>query len=230
VTPGAVLLVAKAPVAGLAKTRLAATIGADAAADIASAALLDTLEAATASGAGTLVAFTGDVARAARRSEVEAALSAATVFDQRGDGLGARLAAAHADAHELVGAPVLQVGMDTPQLTGALLADALDAARTHDAVLGPASDGGWWGLAVVDPALAAVLAEVPMSTDETGALTREALAGAGATVHLLPALRDVDTWADAVAVAALRPAGRFATAVARAGGPIRVTDGDESPR
>jgi len=61
VTPGAVLVVAKAPVPGLAKTRLAATIGAEAAADVAAAALLDTLEAATASGAGTLVALTGDV-------------------------------------------------------------------------------------------------------------------------------------------------------------------------
>ncbi len=229
-TPGTVLVVAKAPVPGLAKTRLAATIGADAAADVAAAALLDTLEAATASGAGTLVALTGEVGLAARRDQVEAALRATTVFAQRGDGLGARLAAAHADAHDLVGAPVLQVGMDTPQLTGALLAEALDAARTHHAVLGPAHDGGWWGLAVADPAHAGVLADVSMSRAETGALTRDALVRAGATVHLLPTLRDVDTWDDAVAVAADRPSGRFATAVARAGGPIRGTDGDEPPR
>ena len=70
-----------------------------------------------------------------------------------------------------------------------------------------------------------------MSTDETGALTREALVRAGASVHLLPALRDVDTWDDAVEVAAARPSGRFAARrVARAGGPIRTTDGDEPPR
>ncbi len=221
-------MVAKAPVPGLAKTRLAATIGAEAAADVAAAALLDTLDAAAASGATTVVAFTGEVARAARRADVELALGTCRVVAQRGDGLGQRLAAAHADAHDLVGAPVVQVGMDTPQLTGDLLAEGIAAARTHDAVLGPASDGGWWCLAVADPAFAAVLVHVPMSTGDTGALTHDALVRTGAAVHLLAPLRDVDTWDDAVAVAAERPQGRFAAAVASAGRPIRGGSGDES--
>jgi len=213
VSAGVVLVVAKAPVPGLAKTRLAATSGADAAADIAAAALLDTLDAAAASGAATVVAFTGDLRDAARRADVQAALDVVACFAQRGAGLGRRLAAAHADAHHLAGAPVFQVGMDTPQLTGALLADAVAAARTHDAVLGPAPDGGWWGLAVADPGLAAVLADVRMSTGHTGAHTQDALVRAGVAVHLLPELRDVDTWDDAVAVAAQCPGSRFAAAV-----------------
>jgi uncharacterized protein len=233
---GTVLVVAKSPVPGLAKTRLAATVGPVAAADIAAAALLDTLDAARGSGGAVVVALTGDLRRAARRSAVEAALAGVTVIDQSGDGLGARLAHAHAAAHDRAvarsgsadtPAVVFQIGMDTPQVTPRLLAEALAAAAEHDAVLGPADDGGWWGLAVADARLAAVLTGVPMSTGRTYALTRAALESAGAAVHVLPVLRDVDDWADARAVAG-HGGGRFATAVARTG-PIHAGSGVEPP-
>ncbi len=65
-------------------------------------------------------------------------------------------------------------------------------------------------------ALARVLVDVPMSTDETGTLTQQALTAAGARVHLLPERADVDTWADAQAVAQLAPGTAFAAAVASA--------------
>ncbi len=78
---------------------------------------------------------------------------------------------------------------------------------------GPAADGGFWalGLAVPDPAL---LRGVPMSVPETGRVQRERLLAAGLTVRDLPVLRDVDTAADAAAVAALVPGTRFARALA----------------
>jgi len=215
---GAVLVVAKAPVQGLAKTRLAAHVGAEAAADIAACALLDVLAAVRASGARLLVAMTGDLAEAARPAELASALKGADVFAQRGDGFADRLAAAHADARALVAttAPILQVGMDTPQLTASLLAESLQAAAGCDAVLGPAEDGGWWGLGVRDAGWAEALRDVAMSQADTGALTAAALARVGAEVTLLPPLRDVDTWADAQEVARLAPGSRFAASVARA--------------
>ena len=219
-TGGIVLVVAKSPVPGLAKTRLAATIGPGAAADLAAAALLDTVDAAQASGARVVVAVTGDLVLAARHDEVRTALRRVTVLEQRGDGLAERLGNAHADAHALAGRgstggpAVFQVGMDTPQVTAGMLVDALAAARSYDAVLGPANDGGWWGLAVTRPGLADVLAHVAMSTPSTGRLTRAALEATGAGVRILPPLRDVDEWPDAVAVASQAPAGRFAAAVA----------------
>ena len=207
-TAPTVLVVAKAPVPGLAKTRIASTVGDDVAADLAAAALLDTLATATAVGWPVVVAMTGDLDRAARADEIRAALEPLTVVPQRGDGLAERLANAHADAGATDG--VVQVGMDTPQL---LVADYLDAGRMVELgsiVVGPATDGGWWLLGLPDPALAQRLVDVPMSTDQTGAKTVEALGGDVISLRTLP---DMDTWDDAVAIAADVPISRLADAV-----------------
>ncbi|HYY12456.1 MAG TPA: DUF2064 domain-containing protein, partial [Kineosporiaceae bacterium] len=121
-----------------------------------------------------------------------------------------------AAAFELADGPALLVGMDTPQLTPALLTLPGEGA---DAWLGPAEDGGWWALALREPRRDArrVLAGVRMSTPETGSEQRRSLLAAGLRVADLPVLRDVDEPADALAVAALVPGRRFARAVARAG-------------
>lgn len=224
----AILVIAKAPEPGKAKTRLASSAGDAAAADIAAASLLDTLEAAgDVAGGRTFVGWTGELGNAARADEVAAALAGVTVFQQRGDGLGERLAAAHYDvAAAMPGAPVLQIGMDTPQVTGALLETALarlargPAQRLPDAVLGPAEDGGWWGLGLRDPRNAEALRNVPMSRPDTGEHTRSALLGRGLSVVPLPALADVDTIDDAHQVAALAPHTRFAAALSDVPAPV----------
>jgi rSAM/selenodomain-associated transferase 1 len=207
------LVMAKAPVAGLVKTRLCPPCTPQEAARIAAAALADTLDAACAAPAErrTLV-VDGDYP----------APDGWAILRQRGSGLAQRLAHAFADAAP-AGMPVLLIGMDTPQLTPDQLAAAatvLSVARRRpaiDAVLGPAADGGWWTLGLRDPARATVLREVPMSTSDTGARTVAALRGRGLRVGFLPGLRDVDTIEDALAVAPLCPPGsRFAAAVPRA--------------
>jgi glycosyltransferase A (GT-A) superfamily protein (DUF2064 family) len=65
-------------------------------------------------------------------------------------------------------------------------------------------------LALRDPGHARVLAGVPMSTPTTYDETRAALAGLGLRVGTAAVLRDVDTVADAAAVARLAPGSRFA--------------------
>jgi len=218
----AFVVLAKAPEPGRVKTRLCPPLTSAQAADLAAAALLDSIAAAVAaadavSGGRPVVVLTGSMERAARRIALDVALRDVAVLPQRGDGLGERIAAAHVDAAALLLGPrrTLQIGMDTPQVGPDLLCDA-DATLTApgvDAVLGPAADGGWWALGLRRPADAALLATVPTSRDDTGERTLRALREGGLRVVLLTELSDVDTIGDVVVVAGDCPQTRFATAV-----------------
>ncbi|CAG7191262.1 DUF2064 domain-containing protein [Mycobacterium avium subsp. paratuberculosis] len=211
--PVTLLVVAKAPEPGRAKTRLAAAVGERAAAEIAAAALLDTLDAvAAAPVAARVVALTGDLDGA----EIRARLASFTVIAQRGNDFGARLANAHADAAD--GLPVLQIGMDTPQVTAELLAGCARRLLDAPAVLGLARDGGWWVLGVAAPVLADCLRAVPMSAADTGELTLKALRDNGIEVATVQTLVDVDVVGDVAVVRdACPPASRFARATRAAG-------------
>lgn len=202
------LIVAKVPVPGLAKTRIASTVGDSPAAELAAAALLDTLQTATAVGWPVVVALTGDLDDAACGSEIAEALSVVRVVDQRGNSLGERLAQAHLDAD--VGRGVVQVGMDSPQVTVDDYLAAGDAVCSGRPALGPAADGGWWLLGLPNSAEARCLEGVRMSQGDTCAQTEHALGG---DVVRLRLLRDMDTWDDALAIARDIPASRLAHTV-----------------
>ncbi len=214
-----VLVVAKAPVAGVAKTRLCPPLTHAAAADVAAASLLDTLQVASEAvgldRSRVVVSITGDLSSAARRDDVMTALDGCHVVDQRGSSFAERLVGAHQDAGALAkGSPVVQIGMDTPQVTATLLRSAAaQLSGPTGAVIGEAIDGGWWLLALADPSAAAALARVPMSRADTAHLTREALQSTGITVFAASRLSDVDTWQDAVAVSAEYPNLGFAASV-----------------
>jgi glycosyltransferase A (GT-A) superfamily protein (DUF2064 family) len=212
-------VVAKAPVPGLAKTRLAMDVGEEAAADIAAAALLDTLDAVAAAPVqARVVALTGDLDHARCSDEIRQCLADFTVVAQRGACFAERLANAHVDAAAAHGLPVVQIGMDTPQVTAELIAECAEALLIADAVLGIARDGGWWVLGVNDPGMADCLRNVPMSQHDTGALTLAALRDSGADVTLVAELADVDTVDDVDVVRrACRPGSRFARATRQAG-------------
>jgi hypothetical protein len=197
------IVMAKAPVPGRVKTRLCPPCTPEEAALVAEAALIDTLFAALSSSAERVVLALDGEPGPWLPPGVD-------VIRQRGAGFDERLVAAWCD----VGGPALQIGMDTPQVTPAhldLARAALDAPGA-DAVLGPAVDGGWWciGLRRADPA---VFRGIPMSRPDTGARQMARLRELGLRTATLPGLRDVDTIADARAVAELAPDTRFAAAV-----------------
>ncbi|MGH2803885.1 MAG: TIGR04282 family arsenosugar biosynthesis glycosyltransferase, partial [Thermoleophilaceae bacterium] len=154
VTPVALVVIAKAPAPGRTKTRLCPPCTPEQAATLAAAALGDTLAAVAAVPARRrLLALDG---------EPDGWLpSGFELHAQRGAGLGERLG----DALMAAGGPALVVGMDTPQLSPALLRLAARrlAAPGVDALLGPALDGGYWtiGLRHPDPA---AFDGVPMSS------------------------------------------------------------------
>ena len=186
-----VLVLAKEPLPGRAKTRLQAAFTPAETATLAAAALSDTLAAVRASRIRRRVlVFDGDPAG------WEDGLQ---VVQQRSGDLGQRLAAAFADVTTTGPSDrMLLIGMDTPQVTPELLESSWGSA---DAVLGLSEDGGFWaiGLRGVDPA--PVFADIEMSTERTGAAQLARLIDLGLAVALLPPLRDVDVPADAEGVA-----------------------------
>lgn len=208
-------MLAKAPEAGLVKTRLSPPASPVQAARLASAALLDTLDAVRATPGGQpVVALSGELATAERGEEITAALRDVPLIRQRGTSLGDRIANAHADTAELVPiTPSLQIGMDTPQIDPALLQSCSAHLTGTDAVLGPATDGGWWLLGLRNPLAASAIVAVPTSRADTGELTNLALRHQGLRIKLMPQLSDVDTLEEAVHVAHAGPAGQFAAAV-----------------
>lgn len=203
--PTTLLVIAKEPLPGLVKTRLTPPFTPAEAAQLAEAALSDTLRTALSLPARRRVLVLDGRPGPWLPPGIEVVAQCAGRLDER-------LAAAFGGCT----GPALLIGMDTPQITTADLTPALspDAWDGCDAWFGPADDGGFWalGLAAPDPEL---VRGVPMSTPETGAVQRRRLVDAGLTVRDLPPLRDVDTAADAAQVAAAAPHGRFASTLAR---------------
>jgi uncharacterized protein len=196
------IVLAKEPVPGRVKTRLCPPCTPAEAAGLAAAALADTLDAALASRARRVILALDGRPGPWCPPGVE-------VVGQGSGPLDRRLATAWAEA--ALG-PAVLIGMDTPQLTATDLDAALGALAVHDAVLGPASDGGWWAVGLRRPHPRA-FAGVPMSRADTGARQHERLTALGLRPASLPVRTDVDTWDDAVAVARAAPDGRFAAAV-----------------
>ena len=136
-----VLVMAKSPVAGRAKTRLCPPLSLAEAAAVAEAALADTLDAVARCGAGRrILALDGPPG--------DWIPPGFEIIAQRGASFVRRLAAAWSDA----AGPGLQIGMDTPQVTAGLLDRCLETAARPGATasLGRAADGGWWAIALAE--------------------------------------------------------------------------------
>ncbi len=198
-----VIVIAKAPRPGYVKTRLCPPCTPIEAADIARAALADTLLTVTSMPASTRVlALDGPPG-----SWIPDGFA---IVPQRGNGLDERLAHAFST---VTGAAIL-IGMDTPQISVERLTSASEALQIPavDAVLGLAADGGWWSIGLRH-ADARVFVGVPMSTDHTGRDQQARLHELGYRTVMLDTLRDVDTFTDAREVARLIPDSHFAAAV-----------------
>ena len=201
-----VIVIAKEPVPGRVKTRLTPPCTPYDAASLAAAALADTLAVAVAAPVTrrvlALAGTPGDWLPAGF-----------DVIAQRGGGLDERLAAAFADTHARLPLPMVLIGMDTPQVTPGLLAEAAQSlvSGEADAVFGPAADGGFWLLGLRRPDRS-LLAGVPMSRPDTGRHQLDRLTSAGLRVAMMPELTDVDTFREAELIAGQIPRSRFAAA------------------
>ena len=177
-SPGLAIF-ARYPTPGLAKTRLIPAVGAAAAASIHRRLVERTLQAARGSGLKFELRVTG--AEPAVFSEW---LGEDVAVVGQGDGdLGDRLAR--------VPAPGMVIGSDAPGLTAARLREAAAALATHDAVIGPALDGGYYLLGFRAPILFA-FAGMAWSTETVFAETMRRLQEHGIAPLVLPPREDID--------------------------------------
>ncbi|AOW14565.1 TIGR04283 family arsenosugar biosynthesis glycosyltransferase [Hydrogenophaga crassostreae] len=191
----AVAVLAKAPVPGFAKTRLAKLLGAVGAARAQRGFILRTLNTAHSASLGEVVLYTAMGAHHRLFALLAERWGVRCASQVEGD-IGQRMAAVMENHFAERGAPALLiVGTDCPALTPGHLQAAADALVLHDAVFIPAEDGGYV-LIGLKQRLPQVFERVEWSTARTMAQTRQRLSGAQVRWVELPALWDVDEPAD----------------------------------
>jgi rSAM/selenodomain-associated transferase 1 len=182
-----IIIFVKAPRPGFVKTRLATAIGDEAACD-AYRQLTETVLAKLTPLPHVELRFTPDDAE----DEIKPWLRKDWTAQPQGEGdLGQRMHRAFLEAN----APAILIGSDCPYLELNDLDAAAEALQTHDAVFGPAVDGGYWliGLNAPCPAL---FEGIEWSTDAVLKTTLSKADAQGLSVCQLRELSDVDTVED----------------------------------
>lgn len=186
-----ILFFVKFPVAGRVKSRLAASIGADAALGLYRNFVLDMLASIEASGMPLRVCYDP--------SETEAAVHAwlgrnLDYQPQVGVTVGERMEHAFKRIFSEGCPRAILVGSDIPDLPPALFSEALRGLDDHDAVIGPARDGGYYLIGFRNDTFPPeVFRGIEWSTASVFSMTMQRLEQTGQQVHQLPLWRDVDT-------------------------------------
>lgn len=176
---------AKPPVPGKVKTRLIAELGAETAAALARAMLIDVWDAAARCPGVRPVLAAGEP------GEFPMHVPEVDLWLQREGDLGKRLE--HIVRRGLETAPAaIALGADSPLITPAHIEEALRALATSDAAIGPCPDGGFYLLAV-KRCPSGILSNLPWSCAETFCAVRQRLEQNGFAVGCLRPLFDVDT-------------------------------------
>ena len=181
-----IIVFAKAPLPGHAKTRLIPALGEQGAADLARQMLNTTLAVALAAGIGPVeLCVTPEVEDAVWQG---VALPTGIEISAQGEGdLGARMARAAARART----PVLLIGTDCVEMSAALLCEAAWALGAHDAVIHVTLDGGY-ALLGFNRFSAELFHDMPWSTDAVASGTLGRIGQLGWSVHVGRMLHDVD--------------------------------------
>lgn len=192
----ALVIFAKAPVPGQVKTRLCPPLTEDEAATLHGSFVIDMLERTKVATTKLKLPFDRYLACAPSSTlvffQIMEERQSVKLIDQVGDDLGARMQQTFATLFGKDYQQVFIVGTDVPSLPLDHYKQALALLNTHDVVLGPALDGGYYliGLKQPQPEL---FTDIAWSTDRVLAATQEKAANLGLKVALLPSWRDVDT-------------------------------------
>jgi len=110
---------------------------------------------------------------------------------QQGQDLGERMFQAFLDAFDAGSDRAVIIGTDCPELTADILRQAFEALQTHNLVLGPASDGGYY-LIGLQRSVAELFQNIPWGSDQVLTQTCQIADQLGLTMTQLPVLTDID--------------------------------------
>ncbi len=187
--PLRIVIFAKAPAPGLAKTRLIPALGTAGSARLARQLINHTVAQALDAAIGPVeICVTPDEPH---DSWEDLTLPSALHWSVQGDGdLGQRMARAAQRVIEQ-GESILLIGTDCPQLTAEVLRLAAAVLTQYDTCLVPVSDGGY-GLLGLNHYIPTLFSDIPWSTASVAALTQQRILEAGLSLKPLPTLHDID--------------------------------------
>lgn len=187
-----VAIIAKQPAPGLVKTRLAASVGNQVAADLCEAFLVDTVAALTNASSATRCLYFSPIESESWFRRLD---PGARLLPQIDATFGERLRHGFEELFSSGFERVVFIGCDAPHISAYAAEAAFDALEDHDMVLGPTEDGGYYlvGLCAPHPRLFERVAwsTATVLTDTLEAATRE-----GLSVQLLEPSFDIDDGRD----------------------------------
>lgn len=190
-TRRALIVFGRYPVAGQVKSRLAASIGDELAAELYESFLADTVELAVNCDADVRLHLAGS-----RPEGFSMDFGPGVqVLGQSGEGLGERMSTAFGDAFSLGFEPVCIIGTDHPNLPEQYVHRAFRLLETSDSVIGPTEDGGYYLLGLREPN-SDVFDGMTYSHPDVFAQARERLEDLGLSCQVIETWYDVDTIED----------------------------------
>ncbi len=189
-----ILLFIRAPVRGRVKSRLAAVIGEETAVELYKNFILDTIDMVKKTGYPFRICYYPPDAGSAVSSWLAGQYR---LFPQQGSDLGERMENAFIRCFSEGFERAVLIGSDLPDLVPAVLQEAMASLEEHDAVIGPASDGGYYLIGFHKHTLAPrVFHGIPWSTGTVFQETMAILHSSALAVHQAPKWNDVDTVED----------------------------------
>lgn len=189
-----VALFVRAPIPGQVKTRLAQDLGKHGACELYKAMVADILANLRASGFPMYLFHDGEDSGGLPREWTKASDK---IIAQKGENIGARMAAAFEYCFAENVAQVILVGSDIPGLDSRIILEASVALASHDVAITPAVDGGYCLVALKQQSFSpALFGNIPWSTHQVLPITLERCRECSLAVKLLEPLRDIDTIED----------------------------------
>lgn len=199
----ALVIFAKAPIPGHVKTRLCPPLTPDEAATLHGSFVLDTLERSKAAATRFKLPFDRHLACSPTSTHVFFKImeerQGVRLLDQVGDDVGARMHQTFDALFAKGYTQVVMVGTDVPSLPLEQYKQAFTLLASHDLVLGPALDGGYYLIGLKRP-IPELFAGIPWSTEQVLHLTQEKAQALGLTIARTTPWRDIDTAEDLLAL------------------------------